>query len=351
MLYTRQIIFLFIFISQISLANDSIPKNGDHTKRKPILITPIPMSKEECESIKREPLRQSPESTTKDETFDEDDIEEMELMLESASFKAQAIIKHLQDPTYFPQSDDYRSAYFIGKPGSDKTLMAKAIAYKMSQEGWVYKTISSTSIIKNLNDNLTFVLYEDLNTIKKSNKPTIVIIDELDQLLKTSHSKYHDLDIASKFLCEFLDEQKGNKNFFLIGTINDASFLPNSLKEKMFFNIIPFSLVKDAETKSNILRKYLMASNIPLAPEITDSFLNQELEKMGPCSRSNLKKMSAEILLLNKAVQTIEPSLLKKSDINNLYMIHEMTITIVVQEYIMNKNKLSYKRKISPFKK
>ena len=77
--------------------------------------------------------------------FSEIDIEEMKLVFKTSPKEAQFIIKYLQNPTFFELTQDYRSATFVGEPGSGKTTMAKAIAYHMSLQGWEYKFLSSTS--------------------------------------------------------------------------------------------------------------------------------------------------------------------------------------------------------------
>ena len=126
---------------------------------------------------------------------------------------------------------NYRSIFFIGEPGTGKSIMAKAIAYKMMQEGWEYKFIPSTSLLGEYRNQTSMKLQKELQEIETSNKPTILVIDELNQLLENSNSKHHDTDTTSKALWIFLDKQKNNEKFFLIGTMNHISKLPKPVKE------------------------------------------------------------------------------------------------------------------------
>src|SRR5579871_5874826 len=82
-----------------------------------------------------------------EDDLSKEEIDELELVFEHSPKRAQAIVKHLQDPHYFPHNRDYRSAYFVGEPGSGKTTMARAIVYKMSKKGWNHKFIGSTELL------------------------------------------------------------------------------------------------------------------------------------------------------------------------------------------------------------
>jgi AAA+ superfamily predicted ATPase len=283
------------------------------------------------EDINNEKLKQTKEQAEKAHIFTEEDIEEMELVFESSPEKAQDIVKYLQDPTYFPSGVNFRSAFFVGEPGSGKTITAQAIAYKMAQEGWEYKIISSTSLLGEYRNQTAIQLRKNLEAIGSSNKPIVLIIDELHRLLENANSKHHDTDATSTVLWTFLDKQKHNKNFFFIGTMNRANKLPKPLKDRIFSGYISFPLIKDSKTKIRLLRKNLTTANTCLDKEVNDVFLDKELEKLGLCSGRNLKLISQNILMMHKGNKEKTSLLIKKE-----------AITHAINEHIQNKKAMEY---------
>lgn len=164
----------------------------------------------------------------------------MELIFEQSPKEAQYIVNHLQDPTFFPNNNDYRSAYFVGESHSEKTIMAKAIAYKMAQHGWSTKFLSSRSILKKNSYKTAIQLRNELENIAASKRPTILIFYDLNQLLEYNNSKYNDADLTDSVLWDFVDKQKYNKNFFLIGTMNRTHKLTKRTKSRILGDIIEF---------------------------------------------------------------------------------------------------------------
>ncbi len=204
----------------------------------------------------------------------------MELVFKYSPLEAQLIVNHLQDTTYFPDDKDYRSAIFFGAPGSGKTMMAKAIAYKMAQKGWDCKFVSSTSLFGGHRDQTAMRVTQELESIVASKKPTIIIIDELHRLLENADSKHHDTDSTSTALWTFLDSQESNENFFLIGTMNRIDKLPQPFKSRIISDYIHFPLATDPKIKNMLVRIYLTTKNSVFHEEVNDDFLNKELEKI-----------------------------------------------------------------------
>ena len=279
----------------------------------------------------REQQQNNPPSQQSD--FNELDIKKMNLVFKSSPKEAQYIVNHLQDPTYFPLNEDYRSAIFVGEPGSGKTTMAKAIANKMTEHGWEYKILSSTSLLGEQRNHTAIRLEKELDKIKTSKKPTILIIDELNLLMENSESKHHDTDATAKALWMFLDKQSGNKDFFFIGTMNRINKLPKPYKNRVLPDCITFPLMTESTIKAQFLRDYLTSPNIEFDKEVTDNFLNKETEKMGDSSGRDLENISRVICRTSKMNETTSSSPL---------VIKQAAITYAVDQYLRKKMESNY---------
>ena len=311
MLYAHRIIFSLICIVNFVLSAEQPQKdNKDRITIRPLYVPEIPQ--DGGKTANGESSKQHSETPKKADIFSEQDVEEMELVFESSPEKAQDIVRHLQDADYLPCSENYRAAFFVGAPGSGKTRMAEIIGHKMTQEGWEYKIIPSTSFLGEYRNQTAIQLGKELEAIALSHKPTILIIDELHHLLENASSKHHDTDATSKVLWTFLDKQAGNKNFFFIGTMNRANKLPKPLKDRMLSGYIPFFLLTDSAFKKRLLRRNLTTPATYLDEEVTDAFLDEELDKIGPCSGRNLKLISLNILMMHKGNKERRPVRIQK---------------------------------------
>jgi len=303
MSYTHHTILASILFFQISLSNDSINSNDIHHVHFDIKSLYAP---EEPEEIRKKIMdeiaqqQQNSNHTKKTEPFNEKDIEIMEFVFASSPQEAQCIVNYLQDPNYFPGVEKYRSAFFVGEPGTGKSITAQAIAHKMSQNGWEYKFLSSTSFLREYRNQTAIQLQKELEKIESSNKPTILIIDEIHRLLENTESKHHDTDATATALWTFLDRQQNNKNFFLIGTMNRIHKLPKPVKSRIISDYIEFPLITDPTIKNNIIRKHLTTKNSQISTDVTEDFLIKELEKINFYSGRDLEKLSKEILVKSK---------------------------------------------------
>ncbi|HSC25227.1 MAG TPA: AAA family ATPase [Candidatus Babeliales bacterium] len=309
MSYIHHTILVSILSSQIALSNDSINSNNIsqiHFDIKSLYAPEVPeeIRKKIIDEISQQQQNSNPKKT---ESFTEKDIEEMEFVFEASPEEAQCIVNYLYDPNYFPGVKEYRSVFFVGEPGTGKSVTAKAIAHKMCQKGWEYKFLSSTSFLREYRNQTAIQLQKELEKIESSNKPTILIIDEIHRLLENTESKHHDTDATATALWTFLDRQKNNNNFFLIGTMNRIHKLPKPVKSRILSDFIEFPLMTDPIKKNNILRRNLSTQNSQINTEITESFLIKELEKINPYSGRDLEKLSKEILVQSKLNSRNQP--------------------------------------------
>lgn len=349
MSYNHRIIFLSLSIFSSSLAVENPQQNN--MPNPPIKITSLGDS--DISEIIRNALnnqqhhhhhehhhhhypqqQQSAQPITQSLVFSEIDIEEMKLVLRTSPTEAQFIITYLQNPTSFQLPQDYRSVTFVGEPGTGKTTTAKAIGYEMNKQGWECKFLSSTSLLGEYRNQTSIQLQKELNAIEASKKPTILIIDELNRLLENSNSKHHDTDTIATTLWTFLDKHRDNKNFFFIGTMNRANKLPKAYKSRILVDYIEFPLVSNPKFKSEFIRRELTTKNTMLGAEITNEFLDKELEKMGICSPRDLRNISNRIHKISQMTKT--------TPITNKMVINKAAITNAMDRYIEAKIKLDY---------
>jgi len=230
-------------------------------------------------------------------------IEEMAYVLTQADKKAQMIVEHLKDPTFL-EDDEYRSAIFVGEPGTGKTTTALAIGHQMMVEsGWQYKMLDSGAFLGKFRNQTAIKLKQFLRGIVALRAPMILIIDELNRLLEHANSEHHDTDTASTALWTFLDKQRGNQQFFFIGTMNDITKLPKPYKDRILFEFIQFKLISAPFQQAQALRYYLTQGKAQINPTLTDERLSALLVTIGSCSGRILKKMSGFIKRLYREHQ------------------------------------------------
>jgi len=328
MLSISRILFLFLCFSNVLFSAELPIPDKDQTFKlvSPPLPKAIDQKEIECDLIQQaKPSEKS--------SFSDNELAEMEMVFKSAPKDAQNIVKHLQDPNYFKGHKDYRSAYFVGEPGCGKTTMAKAIAYQMSKQGWTYKIISSTQLLRSDRNNTSIQLEKELEAAAASTKPILIIIDELNRLLENTDSKNHDTDSTTTTLWTFLDRESENEKIFLIGTMNRIDKLPKPFKNRMSSDYIEFSYITDPEIQQKTLRQYFLATELKLDPEVTDDFLKTELGKMRACSGRNLKK----ICWITYKIQ-------RRKEDGPILPIKKSSIIEAINEFVERNEKIGYNK-------
>lgn len=344
MLYNHRIIFLSIsiFIGSLAVANSTINIKPLDEPDIPEMIQNILNNQQHHHhhhhhhhhEHHHHPRQQTAQTIPQTLVFDEIEIEEIQRALRFAPEEARFIVKYLQNPELFALTQDYRSATFVGEPGTGKTTTAKGIAYEMSKYGWVCIFLSSTSLLGEYRNQTSIQLQKILEAIEASKKPTILILDELNRLLENSNSKNHDTDTIATALWAFLDKHRGNKDFFFIGTMNRANKLPKAYKSRIILDYIEFPLIGNQKYKKDFIRRELTSKNSQLDSEITDAFLDNELQKMGTCSDRDLKNLSDAIRKRGFMTTTMSA--------HDTMVIKKATITYVIDQYVKNKIKLDY---------
>jgi len=107
----------------------------------------------------------------------------------------------------------------------------------MTQKGWRCLYFSSRHFLEKNSTKTAINFRDELKEIENSEIPTILILSELNRLL--DHN-INSADWPAAVLWDFLDKQKHNKNFFLIGTLDQVNKVSKRSKSRMIFNIIKF---------------------------------------------------------------------------------------------------------------
>ena len=236
---------------------------------------------------------------SKKPVYDVARIKELEAVFNSSPIDAQYIVKHLKNPKFYPNSASYRFATFVGPTGTGKTTMAHAIAYKMEKEaGWNSEFIEIGELIGDKRNQAVVRLKSKLLPIISKKGRTLVIIDEINELLEHSDDEHYDTAATSKFLWQFLDSQSGNYNFFMIGLMNRDTELPQQIKSRTLGRRIEFQKCHENEMCLRFRNKFFW-SKMQLDKTIDDEFIKIILKKLGDCSGRDFTEL---IFLIQKIV-------------------------------------------------
>ncbi len=214
-------------------------------------------------------------------------ISDMELAYKYAPSEVHKIVEHLKDPEYL-DDDSFRYAFFIGKPGVGKSTLAKAVAFKSE---WMPEYFVPSDFEEKGRNATSHKLIGKLNSITGKNVETVVILDELNQLLEHYNNDHYDTDATSKALWTFLDKQEGNNRFFLIGIMNRADKLPPQVKSRMLAQSILIDAPQNPEFRKDLFLSKLITSRVKLSKDANE-YIDKNIGSMGEYSGRDFKKFA-----------------------------------------------------------
>jgi AAA+ superfamily predicted ATPase len=213
-----------------------------------------------------------------------------------------------------------RTMLFVGEPGVGKSTIARQIAGKLK----IPYTFVKCSLLANEYQNSgSQNIARQLDAVKETNKPSIVILDEINSIKKGDHQN-DDENIATA-LIQKLDELENDPNVFIIGTANEIKNLPAHLISRFGEAIAEIEEPTD-KSRSEFIKYYLMKTNCSYDAALVPFIANQTyyysirdisriITRAGTCARCHYnlgQKKDGKISMSNQDI-TMALNCLKKS--------------------------------------
>lgn len=245
------------------------------------------------DSIDPHPIQAAGSNLT---TFEGMAVNDLEMVLKNAPRDAKIIIKHLQNPEYLDRPK-FRSSFIVGPSGVGKTVLAKAIAHKVSvlKTPWQYEYISSRAFVGRYRNQTLVNLRSYLDKIAAIEEPTVLIIDQLNKILDYPNSAADDTSGNSSVVCSFLDKQEYNENFFFIGIMDRATELSKTLKSRILMRCLFIEEPTNSEFKRIIFTSKCINAHTQLHSEVTNEWLTNFLAQAPSIIGRNFRGLSLQV--------------------------------------------------------
>lgn len=208
-----------------------------------------------------------------------------------------------------------------GPPGCGKTFFAKHFAEEV---GFNFMQVTPATLkskwINATQENIAAMFHE-----AEANAPTIIFIDELDDLLKDrSLADDKGMSGINEFLAQM--DRTGEKGIFIIGATNkpdvlDSAVLRAGRLEKKYYIGVPDKAAREALFKLYLeKRPYDFGIDYGLLADLTHNYVSADIQLIvNDASRAALKahsKITMELLqnAISKVKQSISDNELKKYD-------------------------------------
>lgn len=190
----------------------------------------------------------------------------------------------------------------LGPPGVGKTTLAEAVACYCGVPYTFIKASSlATEYINSGPSNLNRIFFPILD----ADEPHIIIIDELQTIIKNQNGKVIDEGTAEA-LWLLLDECKVRKNIFIIATANDITKLPHQLQSRLSKTVYEIKLPA-LKARERILSFYLKRISPELLDHIKPSDINDLAKKTRGFSIRDLESIvEAAVLHMLSGVNGFE---------------------------------------------
>lgn len=192
---------------------------------------------------------------------------------------------------------------FFGPPGTGKTAACKAIAKAI---GWGFLPVNGADMARNPKD------LDKLYAKAKELRPTIIFVDEADDLLKSR--EWSGNTEATNKLLTLMDgiEDRVTDVVWIAATNNPEQIDPALLRGGRFTEKVPFAVPTEAQLALH-LTKWLETRRVQLAPGATTAML---AGRLGPMSIAKAEAVAQSAV--NRAIARREvPVVLTDADIEH----------------------------------
>lgn len=221
--------------------------------------------------------------------------EQLEDIYQHAPEGVKLLVKRLENPHIVPAEMDIRARFFIGEPGTGKTMTAIMLAYKL---GWSLVRKRATDCIREHRGSTTVQLKKELEEMVSplskegiTKVPTIGFFDEIGAVLRRGDDSHYDNATTAEELGGFLEDQRHNKNFFFVATMNDGQTFLESMKNRMVGKIITFVTIIDPRHKVRLFQKKLVSTQIQLDDECDVPFLMKTIGALQEYSARDFRSL------------------------------------------------------------
>jgi ATP-dependent metalloprotease len=241
-----------------------IPEVGNYEEVKPMIIKILSQKKRKAESYQF--IREVNEKL--------DNVRGINEVRE----EIEQVIRMIKNPEKYTEAGArlHKGILLVGKPGTGKTLIARAIAGEADVNFISLTGSDFDEMFVGIGASRIKKLFKQA----KLNKPCIIFIDEIDALLAASRRGSHEHSSSRSTINQFLSEMDGfNKmeGVFLIGATNHEKDLDKAAVRAGRFDKKIHINIPDEEGRTEILDFYLKKINIP-----TKNLSSSTIAKMTP---------------------------------------------------------------------
>jgi len=228
-------------------------------------------------------------------TFEGMDVRDLQTVLDSAHKDVSFTLAHIKRGAFF-EGFGARFMFFVGNHGTGKTVLAKALAHKLiSETPWTYEYKSSREFMGTYRNETGVRLRGYLDKVTKTERPTLLIIDQLNKILDHTRSESDDTAFASDLICNLLDHQHHNEKFFFIGLMDRATEISQRLKSRILGGLMEIKKPTTPQLKRIIFTSKCVNEGTRLDLEVTNEWLENFLERSPAITGRNFRGLAIQV--------------------------------------------------------
>ena len=217
-------------------------------------------------------------------------------------------IRLLKDPLC-PSWIRPKKILLYGPSGSGKTTLAQVIAQEIDRP---FVFISAGLLGNEYKNSVAQNLRRAIEPY--ASKKCVVIIDEIDCILKNSKNE-KDLDLNTpKQIWEIIDLCAGFPNILLIGITNDVKGMDEPLQTRFAGDTIEVPLLQSNEIRKRTIEFHLQA----FLSNVNDAYLNALAKKTKKFSHRELEKLVTEAMAISY-LRKVGPPIVSQDDFEKAY--------------------------------